>query len=110
MPVDYAERLTSPETYTYNRQFMGKGINVVELNKMWKNYLEQVYNEQLTQACRATDCIAVRSNLLTRYEKDQHKARRYLSGQRVYYLFPAQSVPQPIYCKLPPGGERLIFE
>ncbi|MBU8764189.1 hypothetical protein KM868_11870 [Micrococcus luteus] len=109
MPVDQALRLTSPETYTYNRRYLGKEINVVELNKMWKNYVEQMYVEQLEQACRATDCIAVRSSILTRYEKEQHKQRRYTAGKRVYYLFPAQAVPQPIFCKLPPG-EKLIYE
>lgn len=110
MPVDHAYRLTSPETYTYNRRFMGKEVNVMELNRMWKNFNGQVYEEQLLQACRATDCIAVRSSLLTRYEKEQHKGRRYMSGKRVYYLFPAQAVPQPIYCKLPTGSDQLIFE
>lgn len=109
MPVDTAARLASPETYTYNRRFLGKEINITMLNKMWKSYTEQIYGEQLIQACRATECIAIRSTLLTRYEKEQHKHRRYLAGPRVYYLFPAEAVPQAIFCKLP-STDQIIFD
>lgn len=105
-----AEKLLSPDTYTYNCTFLGKEINPVVLNKKWKNYLEQTYVNQLTQACISTKCVAIRSTLLSRHEKEQHKERRYHSGIKVYYLFPSDSVPMNIYCKLDREVGKVIYE
>lgn len=106
-----AEHVISPETYSFNQQYMGKGVNPVKLNKIWRKYTDQVYADQLEQACKATGCIAVHSSLLSRTEKDQNRERRYYSNnRRVYYLFPADSVPLTIYCKLPHQEGRIIYE
>jgi hypothetical protein len=105
-----AEKLLSPDTYTFNRIFLGKEINPVVLNKKWKEYLEQTYTNQLTQACKATKSIAVRSTLMSRHEKDMYKDQRYYSGIKVYYLFPENDVPLNIYCRLVQDEGKVVFE
>lgn len=105
-----AEKLLSPDTYTFYRIFLGKEINPVVLNKKWKEYLEQTYSNQLAQACMATKSIAVRSTLLSRHEKDTYKDRRYYSGIKVYYLFPENDVPLNIYCRLNQEDGEIVFE
>ena len=105
-----AKQLLSPDTYTYNQIYFGREINPVVLNKKWNEYLSQVYVKQLTQACKATGCIAVRSSLLTRTEKEKYTERRYHTERKVYYLFPVDSVPLGIYCKLEREDGKLIYE
>lgn len=104
------QRRIAPHRVTFYKGYInGETINPVKLNVMWKEYMNQVYADQLLEACRATGCIAVAANILSRFERDQHKERRYKSGNHMYYLFPRNAVPLPIYCKLTPEDGRLIY-
>lgn len=105
------QRRIAPHRVTFYKGYInGETINPVKLNFMWKDYMNQVYADQLQEACRATGCIAVASKILSRFEREQHKERRYKSGNHTYYMFPMNAVPLPIYCKLTPEDGRLIYE
>jgi hypothetical protein len=102
-------RVDSPEAYTYHCTYFGRPINPVLLNKIWRVHMKQAYINQLEQACKATGSVAISSVILSRHEKEQHKHKRYTCGRQVYYLFPADAVPLPIYCKLDAQDGQLIY-
>ncbi|MEV2909521.1 hypothetical protein ABNF65_12945 [Paenibacillus larvae] len=104
-------KIINPRIWLYRQQYYGKEVNGAKYNKIFTQYMDYIGTSYAENFARACGCVAVSSSLLSRREQQKFRSRRVnLQKNKVYYMFPASSIPMDIFCKLETKTGKYVYE
>lgn len=103
------QSVRNPHQYLYSKYVMRRSVNLLQLDKMTRDFYKHKFFNFLDNTCKVTGHIAVSSQMLKRRQREKYKDSRLYAGRNVFYLFPCNEIPFDVYHLVQPIDGKFIY-